>query len=97
MTTQGNYLVPNPITVTVTTAGTAVQVSNSERIVRGFYVKARIANAGAAYLGDVDVAAGDGLEVPETEYLYISGPTNLELWYVDAATNGDIVDILPVE
>lgn len=97
--TQGSaaYRSVNPITITVATAGTQQQVSASDRPVRGFWAKARAANTGATVIGDASVSVTDGFELPEIDAMWFEGPFNLFDVWVDVTTNGDLVDIWPVE
>ena len=94
---SGAYRSVNPITITVTTAGTQQQVSATDRPVRGFWAKSRTANTGAAVIGDASVSVTDGFELPEINSMFFEGPFNLFDVWVDVTTDSDKVDIWPVE
>jgi len=81
---------------TVTTAGTRVALSTTNIWARGLKVAAPAANAGAVFIGDVTVAASNGISIAAgttlslADFTEIEPPTiNLASIYVDAATNGD--------
>lgn len=84
--------------VTVATSGTeqsltASYISNVEVV----YVSAPAANTGAIYIGDSDVAVGRGIELAKGTSYTISAPKgemiDIRSIYVDAATNGDKVNV----
>jgi hypothetical protein len=86
----------NPTSVTITTAGTRVQLTSSvsHRYCRSIYIEADDGNTGNIFVGDVTVsstryaatlAAEQGFSITvEGEYL------DARTIYLDAATNGDI-------
>ena len=82
-------------TATVSTAGTEVQLSNTNRKVRWIKVKALAANSGKVYLGiagsitaslGYELSAGNELEINFAE---LGGTIVLSTLWADAATNGD--------
>ena len=82
-------------TATVSTAGTEVQLSNTNRKVRWIKVKALAANSGIAYLGiagsitsalGYELSAGNEIEINFAE---LGGTIVFSTLWVDAATNGD--------
>jgi len=77
---------------TVSSAGTAVQLSAAPEAVRRISVTAQSGNTGDIYLGksDVDSTNGKTLSPGESVTLDFSpGTEPLDTFYVDAATNGD--------
>ena len=86
---------------TVTTAGTAVQLSTTSTIARRLKVKALAGNTGNVYVGDSDVSSTTGWELDGGEEIIFDDNTSvprgsekefdLSTTYVDAATNGDKV------
>jgi len=84
------------ITVNVGTAGTRVQVSNTTQKVRWIKFSAKTGNSGITYVGISDVAAANGYELSANDSLemdYRPGSEVLNVFYVDAATNNDKVDV----
>ncbi|MDA1256934.1 MAG: hypothetical protein O3C10_03710 [Chloroflexi bacterium] len=81
-------------TVTVTTAGTRVQVVASGNAVSAVSFRARGSNSGPVYVGDDTVAAGDGYEISPGDEMTIRCRDLIDLrrFYIDAANNGDKVD-----
>ena len=82
-------------TATVSTAGTEVQLSNTNRKVRWIKVKALAANSGIAYLGiagsitsalGYELSAGNEIEINFAE---LGGTIVFSTLWADAATNGD--------
>ena len=82
-------------TATVSTAGTEVQLSNTNRKVRWIKVKALAANSGIAYLGiagsitsalGYELSAGNEIEI---NFADIGGSIVFNTLWADAATNGD--------
>jgi len=82
-------------TATVSTAGTEVQLSNTNRKVRWIKVKALAANSGKVYLGiagsitaslGYELSAGNEIEINFAE---LGGTIVFSTLWVDAATNGD--------
>ena len=82
-------------TATVSTAGTEVQLSNTNRKVRWIKVKALAANSGIAYLGiagsitsalGYELSAGNEIEI---NFADIGGSILFSTLWADAATNGD--------
>lgn len=78
-------------TKTITTAGSRVALA-ANAVAEGVAVVARIANAGAIFVGDdtVDNSTNAGLQPGDS--LTIPGPVNLGAIWLDAATSGDIAD-----
>lgn len=92
---------PANVSVTITTAGTRVQCSNSTDYATALYVEALKSNAGTIYVGISTVSAtvyisalspGEGLSI-NTDSSGVRGGTGTELpvnlYYVDASTSGD--------
>ena len=76
--------------ITVTTAGTAVQGTSTDKYY-GFFIKALAGNTGIVYVGNDgagDVTSGNGYEMSAGDQIYIECE-NLNELYFDAATNGD--------
>jgi len=92
---------------TVTTAGTRVALSTTAIWARGIRISAPAGNAGAIFIGDVTVAAANGISIAAGGILsfsevFINPPgdlvsINLKDVYVDAATNGDKVTFAYLE
>ena len=86
------------ITVNVGTAGTRVQVGNTTQKVRYIKFSAKAGNSGLTYVGISDVAAANGYELSandtlELDFGALGGSEVLNVFYVDAATNNDKVDV----
>ena len=84
------------VTINVGTAGTRVQVSNTTQKVRWIKFSAKTGNSGITYVGISDVAAANGYELSANDSLemdYRPGSEVLNVFYVDAATNNDKVDV----
>ena len=80
----------------VSSAGTAVQVSNVTNRVKWIRFKALSANSGLAYMGVSDVSASLGYELSagnevELNFGEFGGSVPANIFYVDAATNNDKV------
>ena len=91
------------LNVTVTTAGTRVQVSTTDLFVKKIIVCGHAANTGHIYVGDVTVSSTVGLQLKLSHDpvvigdLEISGKDdtfNLKNMYVDSSVNGEKVSIL---
>ena len=89
-------------TTTVSTAGTEVQLSNTNRKVRWIKVKALAGNSNKVYLGiagsissslGYELSAGNELEINFSD---IGGSILFSTLYVDVATNGDKVSWVAV-
>ena len=81
---------------TVSSATTRVQLSNATNRVKFIRVKALAANSGLAYVGVSDVAAATGFELSagnehELNFGEFGGSVPANVFYVDAASNGDKV------
>ena len=81
---------------TVTTAGTRVQMNNTTNRVKIIRVKALAGNSGLTYFGVSDVAAALGYELSagnehELNFGEFGGSVPANIFYADAATNGDKV------
>ena len=81
---------------TVSSAATRVQLSNATNRVKFIRVKALAANSGLAYVGVSDVAAATGFELSagnehELNFGEFGGSVHANVFYVDAASNGDKV------
>ena len=86
------------VTINVGTAGTRVQVSNTTQKVRWIKFSAKTGNSGITYVGISDVAAANGYELSANDSLELNfgehgGSEVLNVFYVDAATNNDKVDV----
>ena len=86
------------VTINVGTAGTRVQVSNTTQKVRWIKFSAKTGNSGITYVGSRDVAAANGYELSANDSLEFDfgkygGSEVLNVFYVDAATNNDKVDV----
>ena len=82
--------------VTVSSAGTAVQVLNATNRVKFVKFKALAGNSGLAYVGVSDVSASLGYELSAGNEIELNlgefgGSVPANIWYVDAATNNDKV------
>lgn len=82
-------------TVTVTTAGTRVQLSGSSIPVRSVCIKAQNANTGLMYVGDVLVSATVGYELTSNASICLD-VNNLNLIYIDSSVNGEKVSYLGI-
>ena len=90
-------------TVTVGTAGTQEKVTadnsltaDDNKAVRTIEFRARAGNSGVCYVGGASVASTRGRELAvggSVSYDFGDGGTKLSDFYVDAATDGDIVDV----
>ena len=86
------------VTINVGTAGTRVQVSNTTQKVRWIKFSAKTGNSGITYVGISDVAAANGYELSANDSLEFDfgkygGSEVLNVFYVDAASNNDKVDV----
>lgn len=86
---------------TVTTAGTRVQLTTVSTPAYGVRIKAKVANAGVIYLGDLAVAAANGYQVAAGEHLDLSeilldktAIIDLKDIWVDAATSADGISVV---
>ncbi len=78
---------------TVTTAGTAVQITTTSTPIPGVWVAADLGNSGPVVVGDSNVVAASGsmqgiILIPGNPSVFIP-INNLNLLYVDAQNNGD--------
>jgi|TARA_Y100000310_G_scaffold310744_1_gene356289 hypothetical protein len=83
-------------TTNVSSAGTAVQISNITNRVKFVQFKALAGNSGLAYVGVSDVSASLGYELSagntvELNFGEFGGSVPANIFYVDAATNNDKV------
>ena len=85
-------------TVTVTAAGTRVQVVASGNGVSAVSFKARMSNLGPVYVGDLTVSSTNGyrLEPGEEVTFTFRDVIDLRRFYIDAANNNDRVDYVGV-
>lgn len=81
--------------VTVTTAGTRVQLSGASTPIRSICVKALTGNTGKMYVGDVTVASSNGYELPKDVSVCLD-VNNINLIYVDSSVNGEKVSYVAV-
>lgn len=88
--------------VTVTTAGTRVQIDTSALPITTLVISAPSANTGNIFVGDVAVAAGRGIELAKGTSFSVSADMSgrsggeelvLSDFYIDAATNGDKANV----
>jgi LysM repeat protein len=86
--------------VTVTTAGTRVQVSGSDLYVYSVSVQAKKANTGKIYVGDSSVSSSRGYQLEPGEVITLNGfdgkateEFNVTDLYVDATVNGEGVHV----
>lgn len=91
------------INVTVTTAGTRVQVTTTDLPVARIFLRGHAANTGHIYFGDVTVSSTVGLQLKVGDMPFElstptiegeSDPVNLKNFYVDSSVNGDKLSIL---
>lgn len=91
------------VNVTVTTAGTRVQVSSSDLWVKKIIVRGHAANTGHIYLGTVAVSSSVGLQLKVGDPPIVIGDLeiegkddlfNLKNMYVDSSVNGEKLSIL---
>ena len=80
----------------VPSAGTAVQIANITSRVKEITFKALAGNSGLAYAGESDVSASNGYELSagntlSRDFGQFGGSVPANVFYVDAATNGDKV------
>ena len=80
----------------VPSAGTAVQIANITNRVKEVTFKALAGNSGLAYVGESDVSASNGFELSAGNEIThnfgeFGGSVPANVFYVDAATNGDKV------
>lgn len=87
---------------TVVTSGTEIQVSATQTPITTIIFSVPAANTGSIYVGDSDVSTTRGVEVPKGTTFSISVDQSgrsggeemfLSDFYVDAATNGDKVNV----
>ena len=81
--------------VTVTTAGTRVQVSASSVACKGITVKSLAANTGTMYVGNSTVASTNGYPLAAGQAISFD-ISNLSTVYIDASVNGEKVAYLAV-
>lgn len=81
--------------VSVTTAGTRVQLSGSSVPVRSVCIKALHADTGKIYVGDVTVASSNGYELI-ADISVCMDINNLNLVYLDSSVNGEGVSYIGV-
>ena len=89
-------MIPDTGITTVSTSGTAVQISNTPNRVLKITVKALAANSGIVYFGESDVSTTNGWGLSagnefEENYRELGGSEAFSSIYVDVATNGDKV------
>ena len=81
---------------TVTSAGTAVQLSTTSTLVSSIIIRAMEDNSGAVYIGDSTVSSSTGKIEPRTSISFSgdqnTGTLNLNAIYVDSGTSSDGVD-----
>ena len=83
---------------TVTTAGTAVEISANITAIRSIVLQADAANTGIVYVGDSSVTSSNGIQLKAGDSVSIT-PDNkdnelvISDLYVNADTNGSIVRV----
>ena len=87
-------MIPDTGIATVSTSGTAVQISNTPNRVLKITVKALAANSGIVYFGESDVSTTNGWGLSagnefEENYRELGGSVPFNSFWVDAASNGD--------
>lgn len=89
---------------TVTTAGTRAALSTTPIWARSLRLSAPAGNTGVVYIGDVTVAAANGISIAAGSIVSFSDlfgadntTVNLANIYVDAATSGDKVTFAYLE
>jgi hypothetical protein len=93
----------NPISVQVTSAGTAVRFTSTTSLLpRAIQIRAREGNTGMMYYGDASVSSTDGMELSPGESHLVSVTASedalqLSSFYADAATSNDRLDVSKVE
>ena len=88
-------------TVTVSSAGTAVQFEATGISVRSIYILAPDTNSGLIYLGSSTVSSSSGSRMAPGKALTLSVvpgelPINMSQLYVDAASSGDKIEYLAI-
>jgi len=78
----------------VTTAGTQLQVSEASVKCAGVLVRAIPGNTGVVYIGGADVSASTGLALKNTDPAVFIPVADLNLLWVDSASNGDGISYL---
>lgn len=81
--------------VTVTTAGTRVQISGTSSTCKGITVKALAANTGTMYVGNSTVSATNGYPLTAAQAISFD-ISNLSTVYIDSSVNGEKVAYLAV-
>jgi len=89
---------------TVATAGTRLALTTAPVWARSLRLSAPAGNAGVVYIGDVTVAAANGISIAAGSVVSFSElfggdmtAINLASVYVDAATNGDKITFAYLE
>lgn len=92
--------------VTVTTAGTRVQISTADTPITSIILQAKTANSGVIIVGDSAVAAGVGIELAPGASITITADLSgrqggeemiLSDFWADSATNGNKVKVAYVK
>ena len=79
-----------PGVATVSSAGTAVQLSSTDYRASGITIKAARANTNAIYIGDSTVDDDTGKLFPDQSITFSFNPSHdISAIYVDADTNGN--------
>jgi len=77
----------------VATAGVRVQLSSASIPCKKVTIQASLNNTGNIYIGDSTVSSANGIFITPT-FSYLMTPSNLNLVYLDADTNGNSVTYL---
>jgi len=91
-------------TIDIPSAGTRVQISNTNDRVLSIEIHARAGNTGVIYFGRDDVSSTNGREIAkgatvELDFTFaanLHGSERFSSFYVDAATNGDDADFMVI-
>lgn len=100
-------LKPTQERITITTAGSPKVFSNVTLKVQDVLVIADPANTGVVYIGDSAVSASSGLGIPlnssesatidSTKYFGTEEFLDLNLFYVDSTSSGDVIILIYLE
>ena len=79
-------------TATVTTAGTAVQLTTTKTACKKVLITAKGGNTGNIYVGGSTIASGRGKQLVPLQDIWIE-IDDLSKVYIDASVNGEGVDV----
>ena len=97
----GAYTLKDLSDVTVTTAGTRVQLTSSSILTPTFCVQAKSTNSGLIYVSGITVSATNGIGLSAGQFACYSGETQvygfdviqLNKVYLDASANGQVAKV----